>query len=65
MARFDVMRFGMIPRATPRQSDIMIIAGTIPHKLAPTIKTLYEQMPGPKWVIAMGNCAISGVPFFL
>ncbi len=63
MARFDVMRFGMIPRATPRQSDIMIIAGTIPHKLVPTIKTLYDQMPGPKWVIAMGNCAISGGPF--
>jgi len=63
MARWDIMRFGMIPRGTPRQSDIMIIAGTIPHKLVPTIKTLYEQMPAPKWVIAMGNCAISGGPF--
>lgn len=63
MARFDIMRFGFIPRATPRQSDVMIIAGTIPHKLVPVIKTLYDQMPAPKWVIAMGNCAISGGPF--
>jgi NADH-quinone oxidoreductase subunit B len=63
MPRFDCMRFGMIPRNTPRQSDIMIIAGTIPHKLVPAIKTLYDQMPAPKWVMALGNCAISGGPF--
>ncbi len=63
MARWDAMRFGYIPRSSPRQSDVMIIAGTIPHKLVPVIKTLYDQMPAPKWVIAMGNCAISGGPF--
>jgi len=63
MARFDLDRFGIIFRSTPRQSDVMIVAGTISHKFVPTIKTLWEQMPGPKWVIAMGNCAISGGPF--
>jgi len=63
MARWDIMRFGFIPRSSPRLADVMIIAGTIPHKLVPTIKTLYDQMPAPKWVLAMGNCAISGGPF--
>jgi NADH-quinone oxidoreductase subunit B len=63
MARFDLDRFGIIFRSTPRQSDVMIVAGTISHKFVPIIKTLWEQMPGPKWVIAMGNCAISGGPF--
>ncbi len=63
MARFDLDRFGIIFRSTPRQSDVMIVAGTISHKFVPTIKTLWDQMPGPKWVIAMGNCAISGGPF--
>ena len=62
-SRFDTDRFGFFPRATPRQSDIMIIAGTIPHKLVSTIKTLYDQMAGPKYVLALGNCAISGGPF--
>jgi NADH-quinone oxidoreductase subunit B len=64
MARFDIDRFGAgIFRATPRQSDLMIVSGTVTKKMAPTLVTLYEQMPSPKWVIALGNCAISGGPF--
>ncbi len=63
VARFDWDRFGIIPRGTPRQSDVMVVAGTIPHKLVSAIKTLYDQMPAPRYVIAMGNCAISGGPF--
>ena len=64
MARFDLARFGAeVFRPSPRQSDLMIVAGTVTHKLAPAVKRLYEQMPAPKWVMAMGNCAISGGPF--
>ena len=63
-ARFDLDRFGAgVFRPSPRQSDVMIVAGTISKKMADTVVTLYEQMPAPKWVIAMGNCAISGGPF--
>jgi NADH-quinone oxidoreductase subunit B len=63
-ARFDLARFGAeVFRPSPRQSDVMIVAGTITRKMAPAVQTLYDQMPEPKWVIAMGNCAISGGPF--
>jgi NADH-quinone oxidoreductase subunit B len=59
-SRFDLDRFGIITRASPRQSDLMIIAGTVTVKMAERIKKLYDQMPYPKWVIAAGSCAISG-----
>ncbi len=64
-SRFDLDRLGAgVFRPSPRQSDVMIVAGTVTEKMAPRIKTLYEQMPDPKWVIAMGACAISGGPFY-
>lgn len=63
-ARYDFARFGFeVARASPRQADVIIVAGTIVHKMAPVLRRLYDQMAEPKYVIAMGGCAISGGPF--
>ena len=59
-ARFDLDRMGILFRASPRQADVIIIAGTVTKKMLPVIKTVYEQMPEPRYVIAMGACASSG-----
>jgi NADH-quinone oxidoreductase subunit B len=62
-SRFDVERFGMVPWASPRHSDLMIVSGTVTIKMAPMLKRIYDQMPDPKWVVSMGSCANSGGPF--
>ena len=63
MAHHDFDRFGVVTWPSPRQSDVMIVSGTVVAKMAPAIETLYEQMPYPKWVIAMGACAVDGGPY--
>jgi NADH-quinone oxidoreductase subunit B len=63
MAHYDLDRFGIVPWPSPRQSDVMIVAGTVTKKMAPSVKLLYEQMPNPKWVISMGACATNGGPY--
>lgn len=64
-ARCDMARFGIeVYRASPRQADVIVVAGTVVRKMAPVLKRLYDQMSDPKYVIAMGACAVSGGPFF-
>ena len=63
-SRYDLMRIGMIPRSSPRQADVMIVAGTVTMKMALRVKKLYEQMADPKYVVAMGSCATSGGPYW-
>jgi NADH-quinone oxidoreductase subunit B len=63
MSHHDLDRFGIVPWPSPRQCDVMIVAGTVTKKMAPAVKLLYEQMPNPKWVISMGACATNGGPY--
>jgi len=63
MSHHDLDRFGIVPWPSPRQSDVMIVSGTVTKKMAPAVKLLYEQMPNPKWVISMGACATNGGPY--
>ncbi len=63
-ARYDIARFGFeVTRNSPRQADVILVSGTITHKMAPVLKRLYDQMADPKYVVAVGGCAVSGGPF--
>jgi len=62
-SRFDVERLGMVPWASPRHSDLMVVSGTVTIKMAPMLERIYDQMPDPKWAVSMGSCANSGGPF--
>lgn len=59
-SKFDFDRLGVFPRSDPRHTDVMVLAGTITEKMKPAVRRLYDQMPDPKWVVAMGNCTVSG-----
>jgi len=63
-ADYDLDRFGVVFRASPRQSDVMIVAGTVNYKMSQRLRLLYDQMPEPKWVISMGSCSNTGGPYW-
>ena len=63
-SHYDTDRFGIIPRDSPRQADVIVISGYVTKKYLPALKRLWDQMPSPKWIICMGDCSISGGPFY-
>src|ERR1700730_10559465 len=65
MPRYDAERFGFAPRASPRQSDVMIVAGTLTNKMAPALRKVYDQMPEPRYVISMGSCAMAAATIII